>query len=539
MTNSRSVHQAGHLFIINGDITRLKCDAVLVPTDQDYFVTEAFARLVGLGRAGELPRNADASWSPTAVSLLRRGTKEAPDLWIGNLGGNESTSIRQFVRCAENFVLSASERLNIVDERDTPHSIALPVVGSGEGGGATRRGRILKQLVPALIRLAHLKRVDIILVTWGRVTFEAAQSVRKDYLRRNPTYATELGPELSATAARLSEEAKGGNLVVFVGAGVSATAGLPAWQRLLDDVAKRLGYKPVDIARLHELDVRDQASLLARKRSFKSKVNLVLGAGNYSLVHGLLASLPVKEFATTNFDELLEAAAAGPGNRLTVLPGEALTTGGRWLVKLHGTIGRDLILTRSEYRDARNQHGALFGLLQALLITRHMLFVGYSLQDEDFNDVMHDVRLVHQRTPNDRRRCLGTVVTAFENPEFSKLWPDLEVQPLAPPRPVVDGQLARASEAEWGSVGRTLALLLDRVALESASDVAYLSDSTMKGVASDGPKALTKALARLGRAYAEFSDEPGADSGRWAKVRAALDSLAAAAEERHDQTKTR
>lgn len=535
MSGNQPTRSAGHLFIINGDLTRLKCDAVLVPTDQAFSVNEGFAPLVGLGGKGNLSRIADSSWYPTAVNLFRLATTDSPAVWIGNVGGDESTPVEQFVRCAHEFVERATEQLSHDGNQDLVPLIALPVLGSGRGGGAHRRGEILNHLVPALIELARKCRVDIVLVTWGRVTFEAAQSVRKSHLETQPPSSAGLKPELVATAIRLAAEAKAGNLVVFVGAGVSATAGLPAWQSLLDDVAQRVGYTPAEIARLHELDVRDQASLLARVESFPREVNLVLGSGNYSLVHGLLASLPVREFVTTNFDELLEAAATGPGNRLTVLPGQAFTAGGRWLVKLHGTIGRDLVLTRSEYRDARSQQGALFGLLQALLITRHMLFVGYSLKDEDFNDVVHDVRLIHQRTPKDQQPRLGTVLTSFDNPEFNKLWTDLDVQPLAPPRPIADGQLVRASRSEWSDVGRTLALLLDRVALESTSGVAYLSDTTMAGVRSNGPTALVAALEQLSKAYFEYSDDKDEDPSQWAYVRAALDSLAAAAEERRER----
>lgn len=533
-TDSKS-SPSGHLFIVNSDLARLKCDAVLVPTDGRRSITAGFGPLVGASGRVQLGPVADGSWFTGAVALFRESTEESPDVWLGNLGGDESTSVRQFVQCAHKFVIDAAARVKARASGPVPPLIALPVVGSGRGGGAQRRGRILGQLVPTLMKAARSEGVDVVLVTWGRVTFEAAQAVRRSFLAANPSYSATLDEGLEATASNLAAQAKAGNLVIFVGAGVSATAGLPAWQSLLDDVAERLSYRPSDIARLHELDVRDQATLLARKRSFRDEVQKVLGAGNFSLVHGLLASLPVREYVTTNFDQLLEAAASGPGAQLSVVPGESLRPGGRWLVKLHGTLGRDLVLTRSEFRDARSQHGALFGLLQALIMTRHMLFVGYSLQDEDFNDVMHDVRLFHQRTPDDKRRRLGTILTSFDNPEFSKLWRDLDVRALAPRRRVVDGQLTTPTRQEWGRVGRTLAILLDRVAMDSASEVGFLSDSTMGGVSATGPAKLNKALAALSRAYAEYSDESGSNAQRWAEVRAALDSLSTAAQEKASQ----
>lgn len=36
----------GHLFIINGDLTKLACDAVLLPTDESFRIEDAWHDLV-------------------------------------------------------------------------------------------------------------------------------------------------------------------------------------------------------------------------------------------------------------------------------------------------------------------------------------------------------------------------------------------------------------------------------------------------------------------------------------------------------------
>ena len=112
-------------------------------------------------------------------------------------------------------------------------------------------------------------------------------------------------------------------------------------------------------------------------------------------MHYSLANLPVQEIATTNYDRLFEEAAEASGRPVAVLPWEpASTKGGRWLVKLHGTIDppRDIVLTRDDYLSYDERRAALGGIVQALLITRHMLFVGFSLDDDNFHRILHEVR---------------------------------------------------------------------------------------------------------------------------------------------------
>ena len=68
----------------------------------------------------------------------------------------------------------------------------------------------------------------------------------------------------------------------------------------------------------------------------------------------------------------------------------------RWLLKLHGCVAperrKDNVLTRGDSLSLREHRATLTGLVQALLVTRHMLFVGFGLADDHFRAVVHDVR---------------------------------------------------------------------------------------------------------------------------------------------------
>jgi hypothetical protein len=96
------------------------------------------------------------------------------------------------------------------------------------------------------------------------------------------------------SAQKLAEAAIASQLVLFLGAGVSAGAGLPDWKGLLAKIAEDVEFEPRD--RLESVDPRDQATILQRqlemqKKSLGKTVAMQLTDTHYSLVGGLLASL--------------------------------------------------------------------------------------------------------------------------------------------------------------------------------------------------------------------------------------------------------
>ena len=50
------------------------------------------------------------------------------------------------------------------------------------------------------------------------------------------------------------------------------------------------------------------------------------------------------------------------------------------------------MLSRDDYLRFEAEGVALAGIVQAMLLTRHMLFVGYSLSDDNFHRLVHQVR---------------------------------------------------------------------------------------------------------------------------------------------------
>jgi hypothetical protein len=213
-----------------------------------------------------------------------------------------------------------------------------------------------------------------------------------------------------------------------------------------------------------------------------------------SLTHQILATLPIGEAATMNYDRLFEIAAEGVGRPVAVLPYEpAASRGGRWLLKLHGTVtedgrARDIVLTRDDYLSYEERRAALAGIVQALLITRRMLFVGFSLRDDNFHRIVHEVRTaVGDVDLRPDPEPFGTALTLERAPLSEELWSgDLEVI-----------SLAAEDEEPLTTTARRLEVFLDLVLADATRSEAHLLDESFQGVLVEEEHALSRLLRDL------------------------------------------
>jgi hypothetical protein len=215
---------------------------------------------------------------------------------------------------------------------------------------------------------------------------------------------------------------------------------------------------------------------------------------------------------TTNFDNLFELAAARPGEELPVIPGGVVSAGKRWLLKLHGTIGQDLVLTRGEYLGAVSTHAALRGLVQAMLLTRHMLFVGYSMTDEDFHQLVHEVRT---SVKDHKNKNFGTVTLLQGRQHLSRLWPDLSF---------IYTDVVINNAGDLNPSARNLAIMLDYVGAKSASDIGFVADETFGKMKTEHELELSQILKDLEKLVEKMDSEKG-ESDKWRSVRDFLDKF--------------
>ena len=83
---------------------------------------------------------------------------------------------------------------------------------------------------------------------------------------------------------------------------------------------------------------------------------------------------------------------------MAVLPRDPTASADRWLLKLHGDVRdeRPLVLSREQYLRFEQTSSAIAAVVQAMLLTRHVLIVGYGLHDETFHRIAHEVRQIGQ-----------------------------------------------------------------------------------------------------------------------------------------------
>ncbi|MFZ5869880.1 MAG: SIR2 family NAD-dependent protein deacylase [Actinomycetota bacterium] len=147
-----------------------------------------------------------------------------------------------------------------------------------------------------------------------------------------------------------------------------------------------------------DLNVLDRAELIARQQPqvLRDVVADACDVSQHALSHALLSGLGCREVVTTNFDRCFELADAD--QHVRVLPWEAPNPGAPWLLKMHGDVRHpeSIVLTRGDFAtyDARYRPAA--SVLQALILTRHVLFVGASMTDDNVLRLAYEVSRLRQ-----------------------------------------------------------------------------------------------------------------------------------------------
>lgn len=199
--------------------------------------------------------------------------------------------------------------------------------------------------------------------------------------------------------------------VLFIGSGISTWSGLPSWSALISELASFIESNGAR-ADLVRSEVKQGNLLQAASYGFDMLTKQQIGefirsACRYGVaqpqeIHRLIVSLGPRCFVTTNYDNLIEESlrkwqpdrffqSPVTNRHLTETAGIIHARASDFIFKPHGDAAdsESIILTREQYRQllpGGERHAALESL-KTLLATRPVVYLGFGLNDPDFNYV--------------------------------------------------------------------------------------------------------------------------------------------------------
>lgn len=395
----------GHVFVVSGKIGDLVADAAIIPTDGPFTVEPHWHRVI----AGRMDRPASASqafrfsaadhkptdWSETGWGRSRQnGAIWFLDVYDPGISTARFDRLRSVLR---DISRSAIER--VVRGRPYP-LVVVPMIGTEGGGRDDQRGDVLRNLLRACDDFDDTlgdarKPIDIAIVVTNAATYGALQ-----YERRRMSGESLFAPldeEHLKEANRLGNRARNDTLGLFIGAGASMPAGAPSWTELLQQLAAETHLGTAVIEKFSQLGPLDQAQLLSDtlgESELTAKIKSAIADRAPTIGHALVAGLDSREAITTNYDDLYEKAVqARGGSSVVVLPGKRPRGDHQWLLKLHGDLNRpaSIVLTRHRFVTFPAVSAPSGAILQTIMLTKHLLIVGASMNDDNVLRLIHEV----------------------------------------------------------------------------------------------------------------------------------------------------
>jgi len=198
------------------------------------------------------------------------------------------------------------------------------------------------------------------------------------------------------------------NAAIFAGAGMSVSTGLVNWRELLREMAQELN---LDVDK--ETDLIALAQYYENEKGSRGSINDQLIEQftkdvKESLNHQILASLPIRTYWTTNYDDLIEKTLEKfgkitdvkrcPENLAISIPRREAV-----IYKMHGdiTMSHDAVLTKDDYESYNEKRQLFTTALQGDLVSKTFLFIGFSFEDPNLEYILSRIRiLLGNHTPD-------------------------------------------------------------------------------------------------------------------------------------------
>ncbi|WP_288716354.1 SIR2 family protein [uncultured Enterococcus sp.] len=237
---------------------------------------------------------------------------------------------------------------------------------------------------------------------------------------------------------KIREALENNNLVIFVGAGVSANSGLPSWSELVKVFAEEINYGPY--CRSSEkgnykfssdelLKIPQYVYDTDTKKYFEIIGHELKNENFFSNpLHKLIVNMLPNHIITTNYDKLLESSGDMNDSQYRVVSSDGMllsNQGEHYIIKMHGDIDdlENIVLREDDYLNYSNKHILIETFIKSLLVNHVFLFVGYSLNDYNLKQIMSWIDYLSSKESVQNLRHKNYIIQNQKPEEFElKYW---------------------------------------------------------------------------------------------------------------------
>lgn len=231
------------------------------------------------------------------------------------------------------------------------------------------------------------------------------------------------------------------NVILFVGAGISATVGLPTWSDLISHLASELGYDEAvfkqygDSLMLAEYYVLEKGRIGELRSWMERKWIVSEEEIKKSPAYTAITNLNFPLIYTTNYDCCLETAMECRGLRykkiVTVEDLVNLDSNITQIIKFHGDPISDdsIVLTESSYFKRLDFESPLDMKLRADMLGKSVLFIGYSLSDINIRLLIYKLDQLWKKS-NLKKRPASYIFLPTPNPIQEEILESRGIHPI-------------------------------------------------------------------------------------------------------------
>lgn len=210
----------------------------------------------------------------------------------------------------------------------------------------------------------------------------------------------------------LMDASDNGTLAIFVGAGVSRCAnvpagskGMPSWGELVEALRNEAGIKEDDYLKAAQMyynyvikeegknGIDEKQAYLDYLDKIKQFFPAVAEPGK---THELLLASQPHNIVTTNWDTLLEDAARKYGYVYDTVASDkdlGASRQDRKIIKMHGDFkSKNIVFKEDDYLGYRDNYPLIESYVRSLIFTHTMLFIGYSYNDVNIKEICYWIR---------------------------------------------------------------------------------------------------------------------------------------------------